>query len=70
MKTALLNLACIFSFKGSCSTGQLSELDSSLPLANGASAGSAEPVGATFHHGEQGEIQQHYSQGENREQRI
>ena len=57
----VLNLVCIFSLKGSSSTGQPS-------VSHGACAASAKPVGATFHHEKERGIKQDVCQGENQEQ--
>ena len=65
---ALLNLAYIFSLKGSSSSDQPSAVDSSLLHFHRACAASAQPVGATFHLEEQGGIEQDFCQGGNQKQ--
>lgn len=67
-KAAVLNLACIFSLKGSYSTGQPSTVDSSLSVSRGACAAPEEPVGATLHDEEEGGIKQDFCQGGNQDQ--
>jgi len=67
LKTTVLNLAYIFSLKGSSRTGQPSAVDSSLSLSYGACAAPEEPVGATFHDEEQEGIEQDFFQGGNQD---
>ena len=57
----VLNLVCVFSLKGSSSTGQPS-------VSHGACAASAKPVGLKFHHEKEGGIKQDFYQGGNQEQ--
>jgi len=61
----VLNLAYIFSLKGSSSTDQPSEVDSSVLHSHGACA---QPVSATVHLEEQGGIKQDFCQGGNQKQ--
>ena len=66
LKTAMFNLACIFSLKGSSSSGQPLAVDSSLSLSRGGCEAPKEPVGATFHpeeEEEEGGIKQDVCQG-------
>ena len=68
LKTAVLNLACIFSLQDSPSTGQPSAVDSSLSLSHRACAAPS----ATFHleeeKKEEGGIKQDICHGRNQEQ--
>jgi len=64
----VLNLACIFSWKGFSNTGQPSAVDSSLSLSRGGCEAPEEPVSATFHGKEQEGIKQDFRQGGNRDQ--
>jgi len=65
LKSAVLNLACIFSLKDSSSTCLPSAVDSSLSLSHGACAASEEPFSAEE---EEGTIKQDNFQGRNQEQ--
>jgi len=68
LKPAVLNLACIFSWKGFSNTGQPSAVDSSVSLSHGSFGAPEEPVSATFHREEQEGIKQDFCQGGNQDQ--